>query len=78
LYQIRQQGLFTTPVAYATAQAAALFVKFFPRDAAGVFAPEMLPIETRRAIVKGIRGRGVRIMHRTIELKPGGEEDEEV
>ncbi len=78
LYQIRQQGLFTTPVAYATAQAAALFVKFFPRDAAGVFAPEMLPIETRRAIVKGIRGRGVRIMHRTIELKPGGEEEEEV
>lgn len=78
LYQIRQQGLFTTPVAFATAQVAALFVKFFPRDAAGVFAPEMLPIEARRAIVKGIRSRGVRITHRTIELKPDGEEEEEV
>ncbi len=43
LYQIRQQGRFTTPVAYATAHVAALFIKFFPRDLAGVFAPEMLP-----------------------------------
>src|SRR5256885_2843906 len=36
LYQIRQQGRFTTPVAYATAHVAALFIKFFPRDLAGV------------------------------------------
>src|SRR6266852_1278114 len=28
LYQIRQQGLYTTPVAYATAHIAALFIKF--------------------------------------------------
>ena len=43
LYQIRQQGLFTTPVAYATAHVAALFIKFFPREVSGVFAPEQLP-----------------------------------
>src|SRR6266404_4941677 len=47
LYQIRRKGLFTTPVAFATAHVAALFIKFFPRELAGVFAPEMLPAETR-------------------------------
>src|SRR6202451_1833255 len=34
LYQIRQQGLYTTPVAYATAHIAALFIKFLRRDLA--------------------------------------------
>src|SRR5438270_5984209 len=33
-YQIRQQGRLTTPVAYATAHVAALFVRFFPRELA--------------------------------------------
>jgi saccharopine dehydrogenase (NAD+, L-lysine forming) len=77
LYQIRQQGRFTTPVAYATAHAAALFVKFFPRELAGVFAPEMLPPETRRAILSGIRNNSIRITHKTIALKNSEEEDEE-
>ena len=31
LYQIRRKGLYTTPVAYATAHVAALFIKYFPR-----------------------------------------------
>lgn len=70
LYQIRQQGRFTTPVAYATAHVAALFIKFFPRDLAGVLAPEQLPVETRRAIVAGIRKHSVRITHRVTPLKP--------
>jgi hypothetical protein len=78
LYQIRQQGLYTTPVAYATAHVAALFIKFFPRDLAGVFPPETLPVETRRAIITGIRTHNVRIMHKTTILKPVGDEDEEV
>src|ERR1700681_2147771 len=60
LYQIRQQGLFTTPVAYATAHVAALFIKFFPRDLAGVFPPEVLPVEMRRAIGAGFRAHGGR------------------
>ena len=76
LYQIRQQGLYTTPVAYATAHVAALFVKFFPRDLAGVFPPEALPVETRRAIIAGIRKHSVRINHRTSVLR-NREEDEE-
>jgi saccharopine dehydrogenase (NAD+, L-lysine-forming) len=76
LYQIRQQGLYTTPVAYATAHVAALFVKFLPRDMAGVFPPEALPVETRRAIIAGIRKHSVRINHRTSVLR-NSEEDEE-
>jgi saccharopine dehydrogenase-like NADP-dependent oxidoreductase len=78
LYQIRQQGRFTTPVAYATAHVAALFIKFFPRELAGVFAPEMLPLEMRRAIVAGIRTHSVRITHKTTVLRRAGEDDEEI
>jgi hypothetical protein len=77
LYQIRQQGRLTTPVAYATAHVAALFVKFFPRELAGAFAPETLPVETRRAILSGIRNNSIRITHKSSILKNSGEEDEE-
>src|SRR6266849_2063170 len=77
LYQIRQQGRFTTPVAFATAHIAALFVKFLPRDLAGVFAPEMLPAETRRAILAGVRNSSIRITNKTTVLKHQGDEDEE-
>jgi saccharopine dehydrogenase (NAD+, L-lysine forming) len=77
LYQIRQQGRFTTPVAYATAHVAALFVKFFPRDLPGVFAPEMLPIEMRRAIIAKLRTHGVHISHKTTVVRRIGEDDEE-
>jgi Saccharopine dehydrogenase NADP binding domain len=77
LYQIRRQGRFTTPVAYATAHVAALFIKFFPRDLAGVFAPEMLPAETRRAMLAGIRNNSIRITHKTSVLKHSGDGDEE-
>jgi hypothetical protein len=78
LYQIRQQGRFTTPVAYATAHVAALFIKHFPRDLAGVFAPEMLPVEMRRAVVAGIRARSVRITHKTTVVRRAGDDDEEI
>lgn len=70
LYQIRQQGRYTTPVAYATAHVSALFIKFFPRDLAGVLAPEQLPAETRRAIIAGIRKHSVSITHRVTPMKP--------
>src|SRR5579864_835812 len=76
LYQIRQQGLYTTPVAYATAHVAALFIKFFPRDLPGVFPPEALPVETRRAIVAGIRAHKVAISHKTKILNSPNEDDE--
>jgi hypothetical protein len=76
LYQIRQQGLYTTPVAYATSHVAALFVKFFPREMPGVFAPELLPAEIRRAIVAGIRAHKVRITHKTTVLRNADEDAE--
>jgi len=77
LFQIRRQGKFTTPVAYATAHIAALFIKFFPRELAGVFAPEMLPAETRRAILAGIRNNSIRVTHKTTVLKHSSEDEEE-
>jgi len=77
LYQIRQQGRYNTPVAYATAHVAALFIKFFPRELAGVFAPEMLPAETRRAILAGIRNNSIRITHKTTVLRHNNEDEEE-
>jgi saccharopine dehydrogenase (NAD+, L-lysine-forming) len=76
LYQIRQQDRFTTPVAYATAHVAALFIKFFPRELSGVFAPEMLPQEMRRAIVGGIRAHSVRITHKNTIIRSSGEDEE--
>lgn len=77
LYQIRQRGMCTTPVAYATAQMAALFVKHFPREQAGVFAPESLPSESRQAILSDARTRGIQFTTRTKILKAKEEEEEE-
>jgi hypothetical protein len=77
LYQIRRQGRFNTPVAYATAHVAALFVKHFPRDAEGVFAPEELPVEIRRAILSGVRKHGIKLAHKVTPLKPP-EDDEDI
>jgi hypothetical protein len=44
----------------------------------GVFAPEMLPVEMRRAIVAGIRTHSVRITHKTTMVRRTGEDDEEI
>ncbi len=76
LYQIRRQGRFTTPVAYATAHVATLFVHHFPQELYGVFAPETLPAPIRRAIVAGIRKNGVKLTHKITPLKAVEEEDE--
>src|SRR5271163_527929 len=78
LYQIRQQGRFTTPVAYATAHVAALFLKHFPRELSGVLAPEQLPVEIRRAILAGIRAHSVKIAQKITIIKNTSEEDEEI
>ena len=76
LYQIRQQGRVTTPVAYATAHVAAMFIKFFPRDEQGVFPPEALSVEVRRAILAGVKSHGVKLTHKVTLLKPHEDEDE--
>jgi hypothetical protein len=38
----------------------------------------MLPAETRRAILAGIRNSGIRITHKTAVLKHRAEDDEEL
>jgi hypothetical protein len=75
LYQIRQRGLVTTPISYATANVAALFVKHFPREAAGVFVPAGLPAEIRRAILTDARSRDFRVSLRIIKRKKREEEE---
>jgi hypothetical protein len=76
LYTIRRQGRFTTPVAFATAHVAAQFVKNFPRDESGVFAPESLPAEIRREILAGVRSQGLKVLHKVAILKSSDEEEE--
>jgi hypothetical protein len=76
LYTIRRQGRFTTPVAFATAHVAAQFVKNFPRDESGVFAPESLPVEIRREILAGVRSQGLKVLHKVTILKSSDDEEE--
>jgi len=75
LYQIRQRGMVSTPIAYATAHLAAIFVKHFPRDAAGVIGPESLAAETRRGILADVRSRDFRIAQRVTRLKKHEDDD---
>jgi hypothetical protein len=76
LYTIRRRGLFTTPVAFATAHVAAQFVKNFPREESGVFAPESLPVEIRREILAGVRSQGLKIAHKVTIVKTSEDEEE--
>jgi hypothetical protein len=76
LYTIRRRGLFTTPVAFATAHVAAQFVKNFPREDSGVFAPESLPLDIRREILAGVRSQGLKILHKVTILKTSEDEEE--
>jgi hypothetical protein len=78
LYTIRKQGRFTTPVAYATAHVAAQFVKYFPREESGVFAPESLSEEIRRNILAGVRSQGLKVTHKITILKNVADEEEEL
>ena len=70
LQQIRRREVYTSPVAWATAHLAALFVKHFPRGLPGVHPPEALPAATRQAVLAGARSYGIRIKRRLTLLKP--------
>jgi hypothetical protein len=79
LYKIHREGMHGSPVSWATATMTALFVKHFPREEPGVFAPEQLPVEMRREILAGARERGIRITLRTRAVKAEDDgEDEEI
>jgi hypothetical protein len=75
LYQIRRRGLVSTPISYATAHIAALFVKHFPRDTAGVMGPSDLPGEARRAILSEARSRDFRITLKITRLKKSDDDE---
>ena len=76
LYQIRQRGLALSPISYATAQMASLFIKHFPRESAGVFPPGAIPLENRQAIVKDMKTRGIHLGMKITKKKPAEDEDE--
>ena len=76
LYQIRQRGLALSPISYATAQMAALFIKHFPRESAGVFPPGAIPLENRQAIFKDLPSRGIRVTMKATRKKISDDEDE--
>ena len=76
LYQIRQRGLALSPVSYATAQVASLFIKHFPRETAGVFPPGAIPLENRQAILRDVKARDIRLMVKITREKASDEEDE--
>jgi len=76
LYQIRQRELALSPVSYATAQMASLFIKHFPRDSAGVFPAGAIPLEDRQAIFKDLKSRGIRVTTKIKRKKPSDDEKE--
>ena len=76
LYQIRLRGLALSPISYATAQMASLFIKYFPRDSAGVFPPGSIPLENRQAIFRDLKSRDILVTSRTV-IKKSDEDDEE-
>ena len=76
LYQIRQRGLGLSPISYATAHMASLFVKHFPRESAGVFPPGAIPLEDRQAILKDQKSRGIRVSVKVTRKEPPDDGDE--
>jgi len=78
LYQLLRRGLAVTPIAFATAQMAALFVRHFPRRLHGVFAPNALPAAVRRAILADARQNGIAIRMRASARKEVLADDEEL
>jgi saccharopine dehydrogenase (NAD+, L-lysine-forming) len=76
LFQIRQRGLAVSPVSYATAQVASLFIKHFPRDSAGVFPPGAIPREDRQAIFKDLKSRGIQVRMKIAKKKASDDEEE--
>jgi hypothetical protein len=73
LFELRQRGLTCSPVAWSAAQLTALFVKHMPRELAGVYVPEALPIAIRRKILRAARSSGIRLTRKVTRLKPSDE-----
>jgi hypothetical protein len=74
LYQLRGQGMPSSPIPWATAHLVALFVKHLPREHIGAHPPESLPAAVRQAVLAGVRAHGIRIARRITRLKPVDED----
>ena len=72
LHLLRRRKLLCSPIAWATAEMAALFVKHFPRTQSGVHPPEAFPAEIRRAILRDAKSRGIQLVRRITVLTPQG------
>ncbi|MEY4705688.1 MAG: hypothetical protein RL042_1893 [Nitrospirota bacterium] len=70
LYLLRRRGLLCSPIAWATAEMAALFVKHFPRTLSGVHPPEAFPAEIRQAILHDASSRGIQLATRVTSASP--------
>jgi Saccharopine dehydrogenase NADP binding domain len=73
LFELRRRKLVCSPIAWGTAHLTALFMKHLPRDIAGVYVPEALPVSTRRTILHAARSSGVRLKRKMTRLKPSEE-----
>jgi len=68
LFDLRQRGQTCSPVAWSAAHLTALFVKHMPRELAGVYVPEALPIAVRRSILRAVRSSGIRLTRKVTRL----------
>ena len=73
LFELRQRGLTSSPVAWSAAHLTALFVKHMPSQLAGVYVPEALPTTTRRNILTAARASGIRLTRTVTRLRPSDE-----
>jgi hypothetical protein len=55
-----------SPIAWANAQLASIFVKHFPREQTGVLTPESLPATVLTCILRDVRSRGIRLTKKAI------------
>lgn len=77
LWQLHRSGIAGTPIAFASAHCAAVFIEYFPKYLAGVYPPEGLSAKVRASILRGMRRRGFRIQQETIisGRRPGQRKD---
>ncbi len=76
LSRLRREGTGGTPIAFATAQCAAVFVEAFPGHLAGVYPPEALSAKVRGGILRGMSRRGFRFERGTTRVAGKAEERE--
>ena len=75
LVDLRRRGLSCSPIAWANAQLASIFVKHFPRQRTGVVTPESLPATVLKGILRDVRSRGIRLTKKAIPQKMSDEMD---